>query len=336
MRSPWTPLHARVHGDLRQRQLLASGQRVLVAVSGGQDSLCVLQLLCDLRPQWQWTLAIAHCDHGWSGDAGIAERVAQVAETLQLPLLLRRDCVPETEAAARTWRYQMLAEMALADGFAAVVTGHTESDRAETLLANLMRGAGTDGLQALSWRRELTAGVDVVRPLLGVTRAETGAFCADRNLPVWEDAANRDRRFARNRIRHDLLPGLRAFNPRVETALAQTAEVLRAEVEYLDARAREVARVESKAIARPPLQTAHLALQRRAVRQFLQRHLARDPSFAQIEAVVALIAAPQKTRSTALPGRDGSVVAEVCGDWIRLLPARAASHLRPGAPRSHS
>ena len=146
----WTPLHARLHKSLRLRSLLPPASKILIAVSGGQDSLCLGQLLLDLSSKWNWQIAIAHCDHQWSTDAGIAERVAKVASVWQLQFYLKvADALQETEAAARTWRYQALLEIAQEKDFQYVVTGHTKSDRAETFLYNLIRGAGADGLAAL-------------------------------------------------------------------------------------------------------------------------------------------------------------------------------------------
>lgn len=328
----WTPLHARLHRTLRQRRLLAQHQRVLVAVSGGQDSLCSIALLLGLQPKWGWQLAVAHCDHRWSGDEGIAAHVQNIAERYSLPFYLQ--IAPEvttSEAAARQWRYQALSEVALSQGYSGVVTGHTKSDRAETLLYNLMRGAGTDGLQSLTWQRPLTEGVQLVRPLLNVTRSETFQFCQEQNLPIWEDAYNQDLKFARSRIRQELLPYLRThFNPQVETALAQTAELLRADVEYLENAAQalrqqamssisedeqDTKRTANLRLNRLILQQAPLALQRRVIRQFLFLATAQQaaPNFEQIEEMTALITAPTRSRTSSFPGGATAVVE---GDWI--------------------
>src|ERR687885_2649503 len=241
-RSSWTPLHARLHQTLRQRRLLPQHQRVLIGVSGGQDSLCLTKLLLDLQTKWGWQLAIAHCDHRWQLDAGLASHVQQIAQTWALPFYLQ--IAPEvttSEAAARQWRYQALIEIAQAQGYQDVVTGHTKSDRAETTLYNLIRGSGADGLQALTWKRPLSCGLQLVRPLLQVTRIETLQFCQEHHLPIWEDSYNQDLKYARNRIRQELIPYLQThFNPQVEMALAQTAELLRADVAYLEEAAKEL------------------------------------------------------------------------------------------------
>lgn len=321
----WTGLHAQLQQTLKQRSLLTSRQRVLVAVSGGQDSRCLLRLLRDLQPKWGWELAIAHCDHRWAGDIGNAEFVRQLAAAENLPFYLQAAVeIPTSEAAARQWRYQALSELAQQQEFASVVTGHTASDRAETLLYNLIRGSGADGLQALAWQRSLESGVRLVRPLLNVTRAETGQFCQEQGLTVWDDPANHNLDYARNRIRQTVLPYLRQqFNPQVEHALAQTAELLQADVEYLETAASELLATARHAnqtgLNRHLLQAAPRSLQRRATRQFLQAVLPIAPSFDQIEKLAALITAPNRSQTDPFPG---GAIAQVDGDWIWLKLAR--------------
>ncbi|MBD1942111.1 tRNA lysidine(34) synthetase TilS, partial [Coleofasciculus sp. FACHB-712] len=157
---PWTPLHAQLHRILRDRHLLPRNQPLLVAVSGGQDSLCLIKLLLDLQPKWGWHLGIAHCDHRWRPDSQAnANHVEQLARTWQVSYYLETASEMlsiSSEAAARQWRYQALSAIAQTNNFPYIVTGHTASDRAETLLYNLMRGSGADGLQALTWQRPLT------------------------------------------------------------------------------------------------------------------------------------------------------------------------------------
>ena len=328
-RPRWTSIHALLHRTLRQRRLLERHRRLLVAVSGGQDSLCLIKLLLDLQPKWGWHLAVAHCDHRWPKDLGIAAHVALFADMCHVPFYLETAVeVSTSEAAARQWRYQALTKIAEEYGFDLVVTGHTKSDRAETLLYNLIRGAGADGLQALTWRRPLTPTLQLVRPLLEVSRAQTAQFCQELQLPVWEDAYNQDLKYARNRIRSQLLPYLQThFNPQVETALAQTAELLRADVEYLELAARDLRQQammpgcgdEPDAgrlrLNRRILRQAPLALQRRVMRQFLQDALAVAPSFEQIEQLTALITAPNGSGTSPFPG---GARARVAGDWIAL------------------
>ncbi|NEO99387.1 MAG: tRNA lysidine(34) synthetase TilS [Symploca sp. SIO2E9] len=342
----WTLLHARLHQILRQRQLLPKQQQVLVAVSGGQDSLCLAKLLLDLKSKWGWQLAIAHCDHRWPWDTGIAAHVQDIAQNWALPFHLQT--APEvttSEAAARQWRYQALIKTAYSYGYQNIVTGHTKSDRAETLLYNLIRGAGADGLGALTWQRLLTAEVKLVRPLLEVSRAETLQFCQQQQLPIWEDAYNQDLKYARSRIRQDVIPYLQThFNPQVETALSHTAELIRADVEYLEQAAHQLrqeatisvkgneldasANISSSQILRLNrliLRRAPLALQRRAIRQILVRFQQVAPSFEQIEAMTVLINAPNRSRTSSFPGGTSALVE---GDSIVLVVEEVNSSQR--------
>jgi tRNA(Ile)-lysidine synthase len=335
--APWTTLHARLHQTLRKRQLLSKQQRVLIGLSGGQDSLCLTQLLIDLQSRWEWELAIAHCDHRWRSDSQAnATYVATLAEQWGLPFhLLTAETPPASEAAARDWRYGALADLAATTGFPAVVTGHTASDCAETLLYNLLRGSGMDGLQALTWKRSLRAGIEIVRPLLDMTRQETGKFCQQRGLQVWQDETNTNLRYTRNRIRLELLPYLQqVFNPNVESLLAQTSELLRADVDCLEALAAQWLHRATQSFPEPPpdasnwgsfhrktLWEAPLALQRRAVRQFLQGQLGILPNFDQVEKLTALITAPNRSQTDPFPcpATPAGIIARVEGDWILLV-----------------
>lgn len=360
--SNWTHLHAQLHRTLLHRQILPSHQRLLVAVSGGQDSLCLIKLLLDLQPKWAWNLGIAHCDHRWRSDSeASANHVEQLAKNWGISYYLETASdIPKTEAAARQWRYQALTEIAIAHNYPYIVTGHTASDRAETLLYNLIRGSGADGLSALTWTRplldfglpildfrlgnsgenpnsqisadfrlenqdensqskiqNLKSKIYLVRPLLEITRSQTGQFCQEQKLPIWEDSTNQDLQYTRNRIRSELLPYLEThFNPKAQQALAQTAELLRADVEYLELAASDLLQRATSPITDNPqvkfqlpvklncpiLREAPLALQRRSMRQLLQQILPSAPSFESVEKLTSLIVAPNRSQTDPFPG----------------------------------
>lgn len=324
----WTDLHAQLHQILRSRRLLPPKSSILIAVSGGQDSLCLTQLLLDLQPKWSWKLAVVHCDHCWRSDSQAnALHVQKLAAQWNLPFHLRTATEPlSSEAAARDWRYRMLVEVADQQGYGLIVTGHTQSDRAETLLYNLLRGSGADGLQSLTWQRNLTPQIQLIRPLLTVNRRQTEEFCKTFNLPIWEDSTNQDFKYARNRIRGELIPYLQThFNPQVVAALAQTAELLRADVDYLETTAEQLLQqawqpledTSHLRLSRGTLKTIPLALQRRVMRQFLTQVLPQSPSYEQVDKLVALIAAPNRSQTDPFPG---GAIAQVSGDWIIWHP----------------
>lgn len=319
----WTPLHAKIHRTIHRRHLFERDQRLLVAVSGGQDSLCLIKLLLDLQPKWGWNLAIAHCDHCWREDSQAnADHVQNLAQHWHIPFYLETANEPvNSEATARNWRYHALTKIAQTHHYQYIITGHTASDRAETLLYNLIRGTGADGLQALTWQRPLTDDIILVRPLLEITRSQTQQFCQDFNLPIWEDSTNQNLQYPRNRIRQELIPYLKAnFHSQVETNLAQTAELLQAEVEYLEQTAdhwRLEASVKGEKqdllLNRQILKSLLLALQRRVMRQVLQNILPESPNFEHIEKLVALITLPNRSRTDPFPGGFTAVVQD---DWI--------------------
>ncbi|NER78648.1 MAG: tRNA lysidine(34) synthetase TilS [Leptolyngbya sp. SIO1D8] len=329
----WGLLHAHLHQTLRSRiaysvkgtpqTLLPKASRVLVAVSGGQDSQCLLQLLVALRDKWNWQLRSVHCNHCWRTDADAnADFVAALSEQWGVPCIVQTaNQPPISEAAARHWRYQVFASVARAQECTHVATGHTASDRAETLLYNLVRGSGAEGLQALTWHRSLaenTRDISLVRPLLDITRAQTAQFCRDYAIPIWEDSTNEDRTYARNRLRLDVLPLLRdQFNPQVDSTLAQTAEILAAEVVYLEKSAQALFEqcVERHTIQRRRLREAPLALQRRVLRQALCQWLPVHPQFEHIEKLVSLLRAPNRSQTDPFPG---GAIAYVDDPWVKF------------------
>ncbi len=334
VKGDWSLFHAQVHQALRSYSLVHRGDRLLLAVSGGQDSMALVKLMGDLQPRWHWELGVVHCDHGWrseSGEQAQALRDWLVGHGYQV-YGVRAEQLGRSEQAARTWRYQVLLDVAQAEGYGVVMTGHTASDRAETLLLNLVRGSGSDGLGSLTWERPLdpSATVRLVRPLLGLCRPETAQICQTWNLPIWEDASNTDRRYRRNHLRLDVLPQLRVLNPQADRHLAQTAEILATEAHYLDHLAQQaIDRLKhtlnpdqpwpNPALHRPGLQTLPLALQRRVIRGFLQQYLNRSVSYGAIEKTIALINAPQGSQTDPFPSQgSGTLWARVEGDWISL------------------
>jgi tRNA(Ile)-lysidine synthase len=222
----------------RVRQSLAAfgpPATVVAAVSGGPDSVALLRALSMTLSS---RVVVAHMNHGLRGVAGDEDEafVARLVEWLRDEATARlefrsarRDVLAEAagdnlEAAARRIRYAWLAEVARAERAAWVATGHTADDQAETVLFRLLRGTGLAGLAGIAARRPLAPGVELVRPLLGTTRADVLDFLRTIGQDFRDDATNADRRFTRNRIRHELLPRLAEYNPRVTEVLGRLAE----------------------------------------------------------------------------------------------------------------
>ncbi|MCP9927164.1 tRNA lysidine(34) synthetase TilS [Cyanobium sp. CH-040] len=228
----WSGDHHRLHRLLqRHPQLLPAGAPLLLAVSGGQDSMALLGLLLDLRARHGWRLSLWHGDHRWRPEsAEQAAALSRWAADRDLPILVEgwqrsAEEVP-SEAAARRWRYDRLARRARELGCTRVVTGHTATDRAETLLLNLARGSHRRGLGSLRRRRTLEPPVELVRPLLDFDRADTARLCRSLALPVWSDASNSDPRFSRNRLRLEVGPVLNSLHPGADRRIARAAEQL--------------------------------------------------------------------------------------------------------------
>ncbi|SQD92867.1 tRNA(Ile)-lysidine synthase [Candidatus Bipolaricaulis anaerobius] len=239
---------ARVREAIRRYGLLGPGERVLVAVSGGADSLALLHALDRLRDELSLTLTVAHLDHGIRPDTAEDLAVVQgAAMGLGLPLICDRVDVPalaratkiNLEEAARLVRREFLTRAAREVGAGKIALGHTRTDVAETVLLHLLRGAGPRGLRGI-----LPSTPPYIRPLILLSREETRSFCAREGIPFRDDPTNEDRSLLRNAIRHDVLPILSRRNPRAEEALARAAGLL-AEAEEALAWAADLAHAEA-------------------------------------------------------------------------------------------
>jgi tRNA(Ile)-lysidine synthase len=232
------PLPDRVLKFIKEHRLISGRGKLVVAVSGGPDSVCLLHILLDLRDRLGITLHVAHLNHGLRGAESDADAsyVTKLAQKLNLPATIERRDVPayqkskrlSLEEAAREVRYGFLAEVVKAIGADSVAVGHTLDDHIETILMHLIRGSGTRGLRGLQPSSQLQLGetsLTIIRPLLEVSREETAAYCRRYRLKPRLDTSNLSLSPLRNRIRQQLIPLLESYNPQVTDALLRTARI---------------------------------------------------------------------------------------------------------------
>jgi len=318
---------------IRKHELLRAGDRVGAAVSGGADSVAMLRVLLELRRELGIVLSLVHFNHQLRGAESDADErfVAELAGQHRLQLHCERGDVSayaaakhlSVEAAARELRYKFIRRL-LAGKLNRVATAHTLDDQAETVLLRIVRGAGSRGLAGIY--PQLSVGssqfpgdaqasaishpaptASIVRPMLGCRRTALENYLREMGQDWREDKSNRDLRHARNRVRHGILPRLeRNLNPAVREALAETAEIARAEEEYFE---QEVAGLvqshsDEKGLAQSfnlaELRKLPLALQRRVVRAAGEQ-LGLSLEFRHVEEVLGLIADHAGRRSVVLP-----------------------------------
>ncbi len=297
-------LHAvlrQVAAAVRRTRLIRSGDRVLVAVSGGADSVCLLTLLHEMRERALLPgieLRMAHVNYGLRGEESEGDEafVRELGARLSVPVSCERvRLMPKSggtlQSRARDARYAFFARVRREQGMTAVATGHTADDQAETVLLWLLRGAGTSGLAGIPVTRTILAGArapigmgsdapvphaGIIRPLLGVTRKQVLDYLAFRGMSYRSDSSNRSPAYRRNRIRQEVLPALRSLNPSIVEVLARGADILAADAAVLN----EIERERWRAVAKDAssgrvvldgdrLAAEPLGVQRRLVRRAL-------------------------------------------------------------------
>ena len=318
---------------VKQHRMLVPGEAVLVAVSGGPDSIALLHLLMSLTAVLPLHLGIAHLNHGLRGTASDddAAFVASAAAALNLPCFVKVENVDAyqhryrlcREEAARSVRYRFLEQIASENGFAKVAVGHHADDNAEQVMINLMRGSGPRGLSGIPPIRPLpSAGgrsyrnadrVVLIRPLIAMTREEILAYLGERSIAYVSDDSNNDPTYLRNRVRHHLLPLLkRGYNPRIVAALNRLSAILRSEEQWTDGLAGEAFAALAKAasggrgisLAEDGLRELHPALCRRVLRKAMAETKGnlRRVTFEHVTAVQKLLDEGRRGGRLHLPG----------------------------------
>ena len=299
---------------VRQQNLIAPGDRVVAAVSGGADSMALLFALYLLKDEWDITLEAAHFNHHLRGEESQrdARFVAAFCRQFQIPLHLGQGKVTPgkkgLEAAAREARYRFLRSLP-----GKIATAHTADDNAETVLLHLLRGTGLKGLGAIA-----PVSGNVIRPMLTVTRGEVESFLEEYSLAHVEDSSNGEDAFLRNRIRHRLMPLLYAENPRIGENLSSMALNLRLDEAYLS----QCAQGEIPGVT--ALRTLHSAVRRRYLERFLRESGVREPEESHILQAESLVLHWNPSASMNFPG--GIVIAR---EYDRLVVRKKLEPLSP-------
>lgn len=320
----------------RWHMLPREGETILCAVSGGRDSVCLLHYLWTLGKKRGFQVAAVHMDHGQRSTARRdAEFVRGLCEQLSVPFYLYRRSVPEMarhwgvglEEAGRRLRYEVFDLAAEKAGAALIATAHHADDQAETVLLNLLRGTGAEGLAGIPPVRG-----KIVRPLLETSRREIERYLERNGLPHVEDETNEDLTLGRNRLRREIMPGLRQVHPGAEENICRTAQLLRRENEYLDALAAAYLPEEGTSIPRERLLQAPQVLRLRALRLLCGRLPVGRKDFAAVhyEAMSGLI--EKGTGRLSLPGG----AAALCRDGAFRLEMTDAAPDRMPLPMGES
>ncbi len=230
---------AKIKETIKKYSLFRTGDRVVVAVSGGPDSVCLLSVLHMLAKELDLSLHVAHLDHMFRGPESMREAsfVADLAKKMDVTATIEQFDVPSfckergltAQSGAREVRYHFLSRVAAEVKASSIATGHTATDQAETFLLRLLRGAGVSGLSAIPPKRE-----NIVRPLIEMTREGVLEHLRKNNIAYVSDPSNKKPVYTRNRIRLELLPVLQQYNPRIIQTLAAEAARLRDEDEAVE------------------------------------------------------------------------------------------------------
>ncbi|AIQ61805.1 tRNA(Ile)-lysidine synthetase [Paenibacillus stellifer] len=298
----WNELVDSVMDAAAEYKLWSAGDAIVVAVSGGPDSVALLHVLNEIsRTRMPLSLICAHVNHGFRAESKMeAELVRDLAERLEVPFELAEFDIPAymkesglgPQEAARNKRYRFLIDTAHRHGAAAVALAHHADDQAETVLMHLLRGSGLSGLAGMRWKRTERK-MELVRPLLRMNKASLVEACRERGFRYAEDASNAQVKYKRNAVRLEVLPFLAEFNPSLSRSLTQLAEIAGAEDDYMEeAAARSFADIVRKERGKCTLESAGFAalpsaLQRRLIKLILNYLSADTPEidFPKVEAV---------------------------------------------------
>ena len=316
---------------VRQHRLFLPGQHLLVAVSGGPDSITLLSLLCRLARPWRLTLTAVHCNYGLRGaesddDESFVKTFCHdrhLSLVIHRPKLVKRRQRSSLQAAARDARYNFMKQLAHEVGADYIAVGHTANDQAETVLMWMLRGAGMAGLAGMSYARK----DKIIRPLLDSTREEVLAYLDHEGLTYRLDSSNDKPLYHRNRIRKELLPAVTQLAPAAVRLLQRQADVLREEEQYLETMTRDLMRAlvsqdsgDVQRFNRQAFVELPVALQRRLLRAVLRTY--------DVERRASSLRVVELVRRVLLKGKSGTrlslkqALVTLDEESVRLSPMR--------------
>jgi len=272
----------KVRDAVKQYDMIRPGGKVLAAVSGGPDSVCLLKSLMEMRRDLDVEIVVGNLDHGIRGkESGEdSDFVRKLARDLGLDcahrkmrVKTRRDRKKSLEECAREKRYKFLKEAAGKHGCDIIATGHTMDDQAETVLIRLITGASLKGMAGIPVVR-YEGDLKIVRPLIGVEKKEVLDYLEAIRWEYCVDRTNKERKYLRNRIRHEVLPFLRNYNPKIKRALVNLSDTIREDVAFLEAEKKKVINGHPGTGKGPvKIRTGDLILQPGALRKEVFKHL---------------------------------------------------------------
>lgn len=269
---------------IKKHKLIEMRDHIIVGVSGGADSMCLLHILKDIQKEYGLHLTVAHINHGIREEAkDDAAFVRGICRRWNIPYKEHRCNIEKIakakkcseEEAGRDERYMFFEKVRIECGGDKISVAHTMNDQAETMLMRLIRGTGITGLGGIMSKREC-----IIRPLLAITREEVEDYCKEHNILFKEDITNQMDIYTRNKLRLQVLPMLkREFNPKIVESLALTSQQLQETEEYLEIQTKEVYKILVKrykdgySIPIVPFLQCHLVIQSRLIRKVIEKHI---------------------------------------------------------------
>lgn len=317
----WPPLLHRVVRTVRSRNLFQRGQHILVAISGGPDSVALLSILHHLRPSWKLTLSAVHCNYGLRGAESDEDQkfVETFCQGLGVSLHVRRvefhtgKRTSSLQAEARDLRYRVMQEIAEKCGANRIAVGHTADDQAETVLLWMLRGAGLTGLSGMPAFRDNK----IIRPLYDVKRQEVLAYLGTGGLSFRVDSSNFQMHYLRNRVRREVIPILNRLVPSSVDVLCKLADICREDDRCLDQQVDAIFSSAVKrgsaggwAIDRKVLLKLPLAFQRRGIRNLFRQNdgQRRSPGIRTVDRIIRMVS--KKGSGSSLDVKRGRVVVD--------------------------